>query len=61
MIRKVNAAASDTNAEADLVDRLRDAGAITLSMVSVLKKAIVGHILFSPVVIAKYHQLFNEL
>jgi putative acetyltransferase len=51
MIRKVNAAAFDTNAEAELVDRLRDAGATTLSKVAVLKKKMVGHILFSPVVI----------
>ena len=50
-IRKVNAAAFDTNAEADLVDALRDEGAILLSHVAVLKNTIVEHILFSPVVI----------
>jgi putative acetyltransferase len=50
-IRKVNEAAFDTNAEADLVEGLREADAISLSLVAILKKIIVGHILFSPVVI----------
>jgi putative acetyltransferase len=48
VIRRVNEAAFDTKAEADLVDRLRDAGAISLSLVAVLKETIIGHILFSP-------------
>ena len=51
MIRKVNEAAFETQAEADLVNRLRDADAISLSLVATLKKNIIGHILFSPVVI----------
>jgi len=50
-IRKVNTAAFGTNAEAGLVDALRDEGVILLSHVAVLKNTIVGHILFSPVVI----------
>lgn len=37
--------------EADLVDRLREAGAVTLSLVGVLDGRIVGHVLFSPVVL----------
>ena len=62
MIRKVNEAAFDTDAEADLVDHLRDAGAISLSLAAILKKTIVGHILFSPVVIeSKDSSLQNEL
>jgi putative acetyltransferase len=36
------------NEEADLVDNLRSADAITLSLVAELDGAIVGHILFSP-------------
>jgi len=51
MIRKVNEAAFDTRAEAILVDGLRDEGAISISLVAILKEKIIGHILFSPVVI----------
>ena len=51
MIRKVNASAFDTNAEAVLVDGLRDEGAISISLVAILKETIIGHILFGPVVI----------
>ena len=50
-IRKVNAAAFDTNAEAGLVDALRDKGATLLSLVALLRNTIVGHILFSSVII----------
>lgn len=51
MVRKVNASAFDTPAEAVLVDSLRDEGAISISLVAVLKETVIGHILFSPVVI----------
>jgi putative acetyltransferase len=51
IIRKVNEAAFDTSAEAGLVDALRDNDAISLSLVALLNESIVGHILFSPVVI----------
>ncbi len=47
VIRKLNEVAFDTNAEADLVDRLRDAGAITLSLVAIRINKIVGHIIYS--------------
>ena len=35
-------------AEADLVDKLREAGALTVSLVALAKAEIVGHIAFSP-------------
>jgi putative acetyltransferase len=38
-----------TAAEADLVERLRDAGAATISLVALRDARVVGHILFSPV------------
>jgi putative acetyltransferase len=46
-IREVNEAAFERSDEADLVDRLREEGAILLSFVAELDSQIVGHILFS--------------
>jgi putative acetyltransferase len=50
-IRAVLAAAFPTGAEADLVERIRAAGALRpdLSLVAELEGAVVGHILLSPV------------
>jgi len=45
----VNARAFATDAEARLVDRLRDAGAATVSLVAERDGRVVGHVLFSPV------------
>jgi putative acetyltransferase len=45
----VHAAAFPTDAEARLVDRLRDAGAATVSLVAESDGRVVGHNLFSPV------------
>jgi len=50
-IHGVNEAAFDTTAEARLVDALRAAGGVTLSLVAEERGEIVGHILFSPVTI----------
>lgn len=50
-IRKVNEAAFDTGAEADLVDILRDSRAYALSLVALDNDKVVGHILFSLVII----------
>lgn len=50
-IHAVNEAAFPTPAEADLVETLRDQGAHVLSLVAVDGDQVVGHILFSPVVI----------
>lgn len=48
-IRRVNELAFGTPAEAKLVDALRRANAILLSLVAELDGRIAGHILFSPV------------
>ena len=50
-IRQVNERAFNRPAEADLVDKLRQHNKVTLSLVAVDDAQIVGHILFSPVVI----------
>ncbi|WNG15681.1 GNAT family N-acetyltransferase [Cystobacter fuscus] len=48
-IRRVNALAFGRDAEAALVDALRGAGGVTLSLVAQVDGQVVGHILFSPV------------
>jgi putative acetyltransferase len=48
-IRRVNEAAFGQGTEADMVDKLRKRGALTLSLVAVKDGQIVGHITFSPV------------
>ncbi|EPX63775.1 GCN5-related N-acetyltransferase [Cystobacter fuscus DSM 2262] len=48
-IRNVNARAFGRDAEAGLVDALRGAGGVTLSLVAWVGEQVVGHILFSPV------------
>lgn len=54
-IHRVNAAAFETDAEARLVDALRAAGALTLSLVAVAEPGatVVGHIAFSPVTVTR--------
>lgn len=47
----LNAASFDTDAEARLVDALRQNGALTLSLVAIANGEIVGHIAFSPVTV----------
>ncbi|MGH7894078.1 MAG: GNAT family N-acetyltransferase [Candidatus Binatia bacterium] len=48
-IREVSDAAFGQAAEGELLCRLRDAGALTLSVVAVFECTIVGHVGFSPV------------
>jgi len=48
-------------AEADLVDRIRASGGITLSLVAVDDDEIVGHVLFSPVTIRSERGEFQAL
>jgi putative acetyltransferase len=47
-IREVVAAAFKRPDEAELVDELREAGNVTLSLVAELDGRVVGHVLFSP-------------
>jgi putative acetyltransferase len=50
-IHAVHLAAFPTDAEARLVDTLRDAGRLTISLVAVVEEGVVGHVAFSPVTV----------
>jgi putative acetyltransferase len=50
-IRRVLEAAFGRSEEANLVEALRRRGAVTLSLVASQKNRIIGHLLFSPVII----------
>ncbi|WP_165248833.1 GNAT family N-acetyltransferase [Paludisphaera soli] len=50
-IRDVIASAFPTEAEANLVDLLREAGRLSISLVAEVDGAIVGHVAFSPVTV----------
>ncbi len=52
LIYEVNKAAFGRPAEADLVDVIRSACSDVLSLVAVADEQVVGHILFSPVVVS---------
>jgi|KBSMisStaDraftv2_1062788.scaffolds.fasta_scaffold482831_2 putative acetyltransferase len=52
-IRTLNAAAFKTDAEARLVDALREHGRLSLSLVAVEDEVVVGHIAFSPITITR--------
>jgi putative acetyltransferase len=54
-IREVNESTFGQSAEADLVDALRRARKITLSLVAVEQREVVGYILFSPATIDTVH------
>lgn len=56
-IHDLLASAFETDAEARLVDALRSAGGLTLSLVAEEADDIVGHIAFSPVVITTEHEV----
>jgi putative acetyltransferase len=60
-IHYVNQEAFGRNQEADLVDKLRKRGVLTISLVAVQDTAIVGHIAFSPVDIASNKSSFGAL
>jgi putative acetyltransferase len=51
-IHAVHAAAFPTAAEAGLVDALRTAGRLSVSLVGVVDDRVVGHVAFSPVALA---------
>ena len=51
-IHAVHAASYPTEAEADLVDRLREAGRLSVSLVAEEAGEVVGHVGFSPVTVA---------
>lgn len=51
-IREVLTASFPSSAEARLVDALRDAGRLRISLVAVERDQVVGHVAFSPVTLA---------
>ena len=51
-IWRVNAAAFDTDAEANLVDNLRKSRIPLISLVAEANEKLIGHILFSPVILS---------
>ncbi len=51
-IRSVNEQAFGGSSEANAIDRLRERGAEMLSFVAVIDDRVVGHLLFTPIVIA---------
>ena len=56
-VHAVNLAAFDSPMEARLVDRLRKEARPVISLVAVEGERVVGHILFSPVVLSEYDYL----
>ncbi|MDX1529343.1 MAG: N-acetyltransferase [Gammaproteobacteria bacterium] len=53
-IRAVNESAFGTPAEADLIERLRQFAKPVVSLVAILRRSVVGHIMFSPVTIVEH-------
>jgi len=60
-IRSINIEAFGGNTEADIVDKLRQRQAFTLSLVAVSEGRIVGHILFSPVTVDSESNSFSAV
>ena len=60
-IRKVNLRAFEQSDEGNIVDALRAAGALTISLVALHDDQIVGHIAFSPVTIESEDGSFTAL
>ena len=50
-IRLVNNKAFGQKNEAELIDRLRNRGVLTISLVAIMNRQVVGHIAFSPVTV----------
>lgn len=60
-IRRVNEQAFGRKVEADIVDKLRGRGALTLSLVAVRRGEVKGHIAFSPVVVESEGSSFEAV
>jgi putative acetyltransferase len=60
-IRHVNEEAFGQNQEAEIVERLRSRGTLTISLVAVQDKKIIGHIAFSPVTIESEGAIFEAI
>jgi putative acetyltransferase len=60
-VHRINAEAFGREAEALLVDKMREHGALILSLVAVNDEAVVGHVAFSPVEITSEQKTLNGL
>ena len=60
-IRYVNEQAFGQKEEAELIDKLRNRDTVTLSLVSVWEEQVVGHILFSPVIVESENSSFEAV
>ncbi len=60
-IRYVNEQAFGQQEEAELIEKLRNRAALTISLVAVQKNEVVGHIAFSPVVIESESSSFEAI
>lgn len=60
-IRHVNEEAFGQKEEAEIVEKLRSRGVLTISLVAVQDSEIVGHIAFSPVRIESEHSSFGAI
>jgi len=60
-IRHVNQEAFGQKEEAEIVEKLRDRGVLSLSLVAVQDDVVVGHIAFSPVEITSESSSFEAL
>jgi putative acetyltransferase len=60
-IYHVNEQAFNRKTEADLVDNLRINKAITLSLIAEVEEKIIGHILFSPVIVQPDQSDYNSV
>ena len=60
-IRYLNEQAFNQKEEAELIDKLRNRGAIILSLVAAQAGKIVGHILFSPVTVEAEYSSFEAI
>jgi putative acetyltransferase len=60
-VRVVHRAAFPSDAEAALVDRLRENGKVVVSLVAEVSGTVVGHIVFSPVSIEEAPEIANGL
>ena len=58
-IKEINAQAFESDAEANLVDALRNSGIPLISLVAEENGELVGHILFSPVSLAETKQVLS--
>ena len=60
-IRYVNEQAFGQKKEADIIEKLRNRAALSVSLVAVLKNKVVGHIAFSPAVIESENSSFAAI